>query len=215
MEQIKLRVETIDWTEGEHGHFAITIRKGCTVEVDWGDGCHKTIVGIGDSQYVEHSYKNCLPIRSFIVSITSKQKDAIISYYHGFIDMWTYMVDVSACPGLIDLDASWTCEINLLGCLNLKTLTCTGDNMPAIDLKDCTNLEYLDISFNDKIKSINMTACNELHTLECRSCRNLKRISWSNRCKLRNIIADTDFMEQLMPKIRLQLALLLTKNGDR
>ena len=47
MEKISIIVQTIDWTEGEVGHFDLIAKKGAKITIDWDDGHCQTVTGRG------------------------------------------------------------------------------------------------------------------------------------------------------------------------
>lgn len=189
MERIKVLVETMDWMMGEWGHFDIIVRKNAYVTVDWGDGSPlQTMIGTGAGQSIDHDYKHRLPIRQFEVVITAQEDGTILHYYHGFIDMWTLSVDISECPRLQNLYASWACQVNVNGCYGLTDLECGGENIEELDLTGCCNLEVLNIRGAMKLKAINLTPCPKLQSLECGCCFALTRIAISRDSRLQTLI---------------------------
>lgn len=216
MERIKVRVETIDWTMGEWGHFDITVRKNAYVTVDWGDGSPlQTIIGTGERQDPDHDYKHRLPIRQFEVVITAQEDGTILHYYNGFIDMWTLSVDASECPLLPSLGASWACQVNVKGCYGLTELECGGENIEEIDLTGCSNLEVLNLRGASKLKAINLTPCPKLRSLECGCCFALTRITLSRDSRLQTLITNSaeDLEKRIRPAELQFIKQILHKNG--
>lgn len=212
MEQIITKVETMDWTMGETGHFSLTLKPGSYVEIDWGDGHKQRVTGTGESQQFQYSYGKRLPIRAYTVTIMSEEDNAIMEYCHGFIDMQTLAIDASGCPGLLRLDAGSTYELNISGCHRLEELDCRNGNIKELDLSGCTNLARLVVA-GSKLKTLNIVPCERLHTLDCTCCYELRNIRWSNCVQLRKVIADRDLQTQLRPKVFNLLQDVLEKNG--
>lgn len=216
MERIKVRVETIDWTMGEWGHFDIIVRKNAYVTVDWGDGSPlQTIIGTGERQSPDHDYKSRLPIRQFEVVITSQEDGTILHYYNGFIDMWTLSVNASECPLLPSLGASWACQVNVKGCYGLTKLECGGENIEELDLTGCCNLEVLNIRGAMKLKTLNLTLCPKLRSLECGCCFALTRITLSRDSRLQTLITNSaeDLEKRIRPAELRFIKQILHKNG--
>lgn len=216
MERIKVRVETIDWTMGEWGHFDIIVRKNAYVTVDWGDGSPlQTIIGTGERQSPDHDYKSRLPIRQFEVVITSQEDGTILHYYNGFIDMWTLSVNASECPLLPSLGASWACQVNVKGCYGLTKLECGGENIEELDLTGCCNLETLNLFGAMKLRTLNLTPCPKLQSLECGCCFALTQITLSRDSRLQTLITNSaeDLEKRIRPAELRFIKQILHKNG--
>lgn len=216
MERIKIRVETMDWTMGEWGHFDIIVRKNAYVTVDWGDGSPlQTIIGTGERQAPDHDYKHRLPIRQFEVIITAQEECTILHFYLGFIDMWTLSVDASECPRLPSLGASYACQVNVKGCYGLTEFECGGENIEELDLTGCCNLEVLNIRGAQKLKTLNLTPCPKLRSLECEGCFALTRITLSRDSRLQTLITNSaeDLEKRIRPAELCFIKQILQKNG--
>lgn len=210
MEQIVLRVETIDWTEGEHGHFRLTIREGCRVVIDWGDGHNEKIRGRGESCSFSHDYKSALPIRPFVVTITAEENGAIEEYEHGFIDMNTFYIDISGCPGLKRLDA---CGTNLLNIGKDNALEELTASMGTLNLEYCTHLKMLDIS-DSKIRALDIRCCEELRVINMfRS--PVSKILWRNTTLLQKIVTDNALPLRMKPRMIERLEKPLERNNGK
>lgn len=217
MERIKVRVETMDWTMGEWGHFSIIVRKNAYVTVDWGDMSPlQTIIGTGETQSVTHDYKHRIAMRQFEVVITAQEAGTILHFYRGFIDMWTLSVDASECPQLPSLYAAWACKVNVKGCYGLTKLDCGGENIEEIDLTGCCNLEVLYLRWAKKIKTLNLTPCPKLRILDCSYCYDLTRITLSRDSRLQTIYTDVfspGLQQRLRPAELRFIQQILQKNG--
>lgn len=217
MERIKVRVETMDWTMGEWGHFSIIVRKNAYVTVDWGDGSPlQTIIGTGESQSIDHDYKHRIAMRQFEVVITAQEEGTILHFYRGFIDMRTLSVDASECPQLPSLYAAWACKVNVRGCYGLTKLDCGGENIEEIDLTGCCNLEVLYLRWAKKIKTLNLTPCPKLRILDCSYCYDLTRITLSKDSRLQTIYTDvfsSGLQQRLRPAELRFIQQILQKNG--
>lgn len=217
MERIKVRVETMDWTMGEWGHFSIIVRKNAYVTVDWGDGSPlQTIIGTGESQSIDHDYKHRIAMRQFEVVISAQEAGTILHFYRGFIDMWTLSVDASECPQLPSLYAAWACKVNVKGCYGLTKLDCGGENIEEIDLTGCCNLEVLYLRWAKKIKTLNLTPCPKLRILDCSYCYDLTRITLSRDSRLQTIYTDVfspGLQQRLRPAELRFIQQILQKNG--
>lgn len=213
MEKISIIVQTIDWTEGEVGHFDLIARKGAKITIDWDDGHCQTVTGRGCFQNFQHDYKNRLPIRSFNISITSEEEGAIIQYSHGFIDMNTLCVDVSACLHLKILHASWINQLKIAGCYELKELDCSNGSFEELDLSGCHQLQILNARYTS-IRELNLTDCPSLHTLYL-SGTGIRKISLKNDAILSKIVVDSDFETRFNISCLTFLKRLLRRNGGK
>lgn len=79
-------------------------------------------------------------------------------------------VNVEQCTSLNYLEIMSVETVNVKGCFSLKTLDLNGTvvktNLTNIDLSDCINLEYLNVSFCE-IQALDISMCNALNLLIC------------------------------------------------
>ena len=213
MEVITIIVQTIDWTEGEIGHFDLIAKKGTYITIDWDDGHCQSVLGMGSIQHYYHDYKKRLPIRSFHILISSEVEGAIIQYSHGFIDMRTICIDVSTCTHLKILHAPWACQLKIAGCSELRELDCSNGSYEELDFSGCHQLQTLDIR-HSSIRELNLTDCPNLQTLYL-TCTNIFKLSLSNDSSLTKIEVDSEFENRLITSNLKFLKWLLQRNGGK
>lgn len=209
MERIEVRVETVDWTMGQHGCFSVTVCEGRRAVVDWGDGHREEVVGRGVPRHFRHCYGARLPIRQYVVAIMSPDDGAIAEYGHGFMDMHTHSVDVSGCPGLRVLHVAGTDSLSLGRRSGIERLTVENVD-DGLDVSGCARLRELAIS--GPVRVLDIRRCNELRVLDC-SFGYVRSILWSSASPLQRVVADWRLPACLHPKALERLRRLLQRNG--
>ena len=211
---LTIRVETKNWTEGNHAWFDAKLKANSIIEIEWGDGKKSTMQTYNESSWcrVAHYYEKSEGKEDrYSISFIGEDPLALLAFVDGTWEMTVENVNFINCPALKYLHYTQLPETDFSNIPNIETLVINeyeGSNLSLIGLKDLNkllcrsskNLKILDLTKNDNVEELDI------------SFSAIKNIKVSNNSKLR--IVATDYTET-NPKSLEWLQKTVERNGGQ
>ena len=208
---ITIRVETKDWTEGNHAWFDAKLKANSIIEIEWGDGKKSVMKTFEECKWcrVAHYYEKSKGKKDrYVITFKSYDPSALFALVDGTWEMTVENLKLVNCPGLTHLqytqlpdtdfsnapnisimeitDYSGT-NLNISSLKSLKKLICRSSNsFSTLDLTSNNSLEELDISFNS-VRNIKVSNNSKLKIVSNQCTRiNPKSLEWLQKTVERN-----------------------------
>lgn len=191
MDEIKIDIHTIDWTEGEHSGLSLMLAKGKTATVAWGDGRKESFVGrldCLDGRLVWHKFEHYYPCKNYDYTIYICAEDNAIIGFSGMtmFEQNTFRVDVSLCPSLevFEYSTCGTFPLDVSHNHRLKKIDAREVANEKLDFSANPLLEELNLWGSKNVVSLKLSKNDQLQKLIIPFCENLRRIALSNNSSL-------------------------------
>lgn len=191
---LHIRIDTLEWTEGNHAWFDAKLKPGTSIEVHWGDGTHSTMHHYSDSSVwcrVAHYYKSAerkeLP---FEIEFLSEDSDSLLALVDGTWETRVNRVVFDDCPALTYLQYVQLLNIDFSGCPNLETLVVNEYSAKRLDLSVMPRLKKVICRSSHNLIWLNLTQNHCLEELDISHCWKLRKIAVSNSSKLKIVAND-------------------------